>query len=455
MSVLPLVGFIPIQFLREDKVTADQAFSSPDATTELSDRAFSSLEKSGQLRLIKVDAVYTANEAREAVRKCFAANVDMIIYFVPTWIESSVVIAAVQEVKIPYVVWGCSDLNTQSLVGAVEVAASLNNLGEEFRVVYGDPSDKEAVGEIEVRARAARVLHKLRRARIGFIGGIAFGMYDAVQDLVALREKFGTEIVHLDQYRIIDEISRVTDSEIQEAVSRLSKQVGKVDAPSEHLIKSVKVYLGLKKLIAKFNFDAIQVKCHPDLSQIYGACACVGVSSLIDEKIPVACEGNLNTAFTMYILHELTGNPPWAHEIPVVNSKDNTLLLWHCGAGALTLAKDSSEITIQQQYAGPVEKGGVMGGVTFDFWVKPGKATMAALAGMGKNLRMQFSEGEILPPSKMDLGPGKIWVRALIEMPEAETFIKNAVAHQFVTIHGQVARELKELCQMAGISAGQ
>jgi hypothetical protein len=40
-------------------------------------------------------------------------------------------------------------------------------------------------------------------------------------------------------------------------------------------------------------------------------------------------------------------------------------------------------------------------------------------------------------------------------MPGAETFIKNAIAHQFVTIHGQVARELKELCQMAGISAGQ
>ena len=453
LTELPLVGFIPIQFIREDKAETGEAFASEDATTELSDRAFSSLERSGDLQLLKLDTVYTANEAREAVRKCFSANVDLVVYFVPTWIDSSVVIGAVQEVKIPYVVWGCSDLNTQSLVGMVEVVASLNNLGEKFKAVYGDPSDKEAVDEIEVRARASRVLRKLRRARIGFIGGIAFGMYDAVQDLVALREKFGTEVVHLDQYRIIDEISRIPDSEIQATVSEFSKRVGRVEAPSEHLIKSVKVYLALKRLIVKFNFDAIQVKCHPDLSQIYGACGCLAVSSLIDERIPVACEGNLNTAFTMYILHELTGNPPWAHEVPAVDRKQNTLMLWHCGAGALALAKDPSEITVHQQYAGAVEKGGVMGGVTMDFWVKPGKATMAALAGMGNNLRMQFSEGEILPPSNMDLGPGKIWVRALVEMPEAEAFIKNAIAHQFVTIHGQVGRELKELCQMVGISA--
>jgi L-fucose isomerase-like protein len=440
MIELPLVGFLPIQFIQEDKASSD-----------LTDRAFSSLQHSGNVRLIRMDAVYSAKEARGAVRKCFAEDVDLVVYFIPTWIESSVVLAAVQEVKVPFAVWGCSDLATQSLLGAVEVVTSLNNLGEKVKAIYGDPHEREVIEEIEIRAKAARVLTKLKRARIGFIGGIAFGMYDAVHDLVALRERFGTEIVHLDQYRIIDEISRIPESEVQSMVAKVSKRVGRVQAPNEHMTKSVKIYLGLRKLIEKFGLDGILVKCHPDLSQIYGACACLSVSSLIDDGMPAACEGNLNTAFTMYILHELTGNPPFAHEISAIDRKDNTLMLWHCGAGATSLAADRADITIQQQYAGPVEKGGVTGGVTMDFWVKPGQTTTAALAGMGKNLRMQISEGEILEPRKMDLGSGKIWARALIKMPDVDAFIKNALGHQFVTIHGRVGKELNELCEMAGI----
>jgi len=437
---LPKVGFIPIQFIQEDK-----------AATELSEKACSKLKDTQKLDVLKANPVFTAQQARNAVRRCFAEDVDVVIYFISCWIDSSVVISAVQEVGMPYIVWGCSDLNTQSLLGAVEAVTSLKNLEEKFKAVYGDPGDEKTVEEIVTRAKAARVLKKLRRAKIGFIGGITFGMYDAVHDLVALREKLGVDVVHLDQYRIIEEMDRIPESDVEAAISKASNRVGRVEAGKEHMVKSFKIYLALKRLIEKFEFDAIMIKCHPDLSQIYGACGCIGASLLIDDDLPCACEGNLYTAVTMLILHELTGSPPFCHEISAVDTEGSTMLLWHCGAGAPSLAKNPSEVTLKQQYAAPVEKGGQMGGVTLDFWVKAGNATIAILGGVCENIKMQISQGEILEPRKMDLGAGKIWARALIKVPDAEKFIKETLGHQFVTVHGEVEKELTDLCDLANI----
>ena len=410
----------------------------------------------GDLKVIKLDPVYTTGEARNAVRKCFADNVDMIIYFSSCWIESSVVIAAVQEVKIPYVVWGFSDYPTQSLLGAVEVVTSLRNIGEKFKIIYGKPEDDRTKEEILTRAKAAGLYQLLRMSKIGFIGGIAFSMYDAIHDLAVLRKKLGVDVVHIDQYRVMKEIETVSEKEVDEEIAKTRKKVGDIVAGDEHLRKSVKVYIGLKRVIQKFGLIGAVVKCHPDLSQTYGACACLAASNLIDEGFPCACEGNLYTAVTAYILNELTGNPPFCHEISSVDDKDDTMMLWHCGAGATKLAENPKSVRIQQQYGGtvdPADREGSTGGVTMDFWIRPGKATIAQLGGIGDDFRMHLGSGEILKGREMDLGSGKIWARALMKIDSPEQFLKDALGHQFVTVHGNVENILRELCEIADIQA--
>jgi L-fucose isomerase-like protein len=443
---LAKLAFLPIQFIKLDQ-----------SALNLSARALKALkqlEHGGNFEILSFDPVYTSREARDAVKKCFAENVDLVIYFSSCWIESSVVIAAIQEVKIPYVVWGVSDYTTQSLLGATEVATSLRNLGERFKTIYGDPEDPKVIDDILVRGRAARLHERLRRSKIGLIGGIAFSMYDAVHDLVVLREKLGVDVVHVDQYRIMKEVEMVRNADVEREVSEIRDKVGHVLVSDETLRKSTQLYLGLKELIKKFGFDAAVIKCHPELSQTFGSCGCLAASLLIDDGFPCACEGNLYTAVTMYVLGELTGNPPFCHEVSSISDADRTMMLWHCGAGATRLAEDSSVITLQQQYGGsvdPSDKEGSTGGVTLDFWIKPGEATVAQLGGVGDEFGMHVTHGRILKPKQMDLGAGKIWARALMEVDSPEAFLKQALGHQFVTVHGNVEKELKELCELAKI----
>ena len=151
----------------------------------------------------------------------------------------------------------------------------------------------------------------------------------------------------------------------------------------------------------------------------------------------------------------ITENPPFVHEIQSADDKDGTMMLWHCGAGATRLAVDPSSITLQQQYAVPIDpanKGGSMGGVTLDFWVKLGRATIAQLGGAGERFAMHTASGEILPPRKdIDLGVGRILARALIKIDSPEKFVKEALGHQFVTVHGDVRDVIEELCDLVGI----
>jgi L-fucose isomerase-like protein len=398
MQLKPKVGFMPI---------SHKTFLS-EACKKLTDKVFENLQKLN-LDFIRTDYVLDEPQAREVAQKLLSQDdVDMIIYYTASWMEAPVVVRAINESHLPAVVWGVPDAITLSLVGAHEVAESLDEMGIKFLFVFGQPDSKKWLRRIEVRARAAAMLKELKRARVGIIGGSpTMGMYSATYDHIAVRQIIGPEVFHIDTSTLIGEADKITDEEAEKAMKKIVESATKIHVAKKTLFKSFKLALALQKLIKKYDLNAVSVKCHPELSQFYGSSACVANSLAIDLGIPVSCEGDVNNALSMFILQRLTGNPAFFHEYTTLE-------------------------------------------------VKPGKVTIARLGGRNNTYRMHIAPAELLIPTekqkKADKPLGYEGVaRGLIKVKNIERFMNDTIAHHQAMAHGDVREELYELCSMLGI----
>jgi len=440
---IPRIGFVP--------VAMPTLHSEVD--TRLAECAFQDLSGNG-VEVIKTDFVFSREEARATAKRLLNEDIDLVVYFIATWIEAPVVISAIRENGTPFVVWAVSDPHTLSFVGGHEVAISLQEMGKEFKFIFGVPGDKTNLKQIVSRAKAANVFRILRKAKVGLIGYMTMGMYGETLDHTELFDKIGPEIIHVDTYRLVNEINKINDQEVERSIEEARSRVGKIDVPNEILTKSFRAYLGLQKIVEQFRFDAVAIKCHPEMSQIFGATMCVGASFVTDSGIPVSCEADINNAVTMLILHLLTGNAPFFFEPITFDEKENTAVVGHCGTAATTLAENISEVTLKPQPTWSIEEGGVVTGTCVGFSVRPGKVTVARLNGRKGTYRMHVTRGDVI---RHEAGAGKTekgieeWASAILKIPDIKSFIKNSIAHHYVLAHGDVESELEELCSLLGI----
>ncbi len=98
---------------------------------------------------------------------------------------------------------------------------------------------------------------------------------------------------------------------------------------STDLEESVRLYLGLKALCAKYGVQAVTLRCF-DLVLDRKATGCYAIARLNDEGTVAACEGDRVSALTMLWLHRLLGALPWMANPSRIEREANRILLAHC-----------------------------------------------------------------------------------------------------------------------------
>ncbi len=102
----------------------------------------------------------------------------------------------------------------------------------------------------------------------------------------------------------------------------------------EDLIKAVKIYIALKKLLSKYNAEALAVNCFTIMLKnlnLLPVTPCVAVSLLNDEGIPTACEADLSSLLIQVVFKYLAGRPAWISD-PVIDFRDSSVIYAHCTA---------------------------------------------------------------------------------------------------------------------------
>ncbi len=395
-----------------------------------------------EIQLNGKDVLRSVKYAREQ-------EVDCIIYLIGTWVYAPDVINAIHRMDTPTIIWGIPEGASFSSVGANVIHGSLEELGLKHKLVYGMPDDIKTVNMIKTYSRAAMVKKILSYMRFGLLGGRSIGMYTATADAIQIKRIFGFEIEHIDQLLMVEYAKQVEDKEATSFYEMLKNDYSKINVPDSVMLKSIKIYFALKKLVKEYRLDFMGVKCLEEVINLYTSC-CLAISMCNDEGIVTACQCDINAAIAMKILSILTNHSTMFADVNVVDSNTNTARLINCGTMATSLARMKKEVDWNFQY----EYMGKARGACPTFCCKPGPVVLIAFSRIKGEYVLQIVRGEAYSQPKSVFSEVRaIWPQAFIKLEcNAEVFYQNLRSNHIVVGYGIVHEELMELCELLEIT---
>ena len=284
-------------------------------------------------------------DVREVVKAgtfFYERRVHALCAIAASWFEDYLVLDMLEECDVPLVLWARPGMETGSLCGTQQLGFMLKQLSKSYMMLYDELESPPAREKLLSFASAAGLRHRLRRAKIGYIGHRVEGMTETTGHELALKKVFGPRVVGIDPQALLERVSQLQDKAVRDKWVELKQRVGKVTCRDEVGIESLKFYRALKSLIEEKMLDAVAVGCYPHLM----GKVCLAASLLGEERVPLACEGDVNGALGMLILTVLSGSPVHNTDLLDPIPEGNAIVFSHCGSGGFSLAEDPSQITL-------------------------------------------------------------------------------------------------------------
>ncbi len=324
--------------------------------------------------------------------------------------------------------------------------------------LYDDP---EAEADLAEWCQVAKVLHDLKRARIGLMGHVLEAMLDMHADPTAITAACGCHVVLCEA----DEILRHYRTVSAAAVAAKREQIlGFFDTPEPQsdpittrltdadLATAAQVAVALDEFVAEKRLDGLayyyEGEPGSDLRKVVTNLI-VGNSLLGAAGFPMCGEYDLKTCLAMLILDRLEIGGSFAEFHPVDFTRDS-VLVGHDGPHHLNIADGRPVLRSLKKYHG---KPGF--GASVEFRIKEGPITMLGL-GVKADGKLKFviAEGESvrwpIPPTGNTNTHGRF-------KPDVRTFLRRWVAegptHHFALGLGHRARAVSRVAECLGIEA--
>jgi len=321
-------------------------------------------------------------------------------------------------------------------------------------VVLGTLHD-DPLAEAEIRewCRIARVLHDLKRARIGHFGHPIEHMLDMQTDQTALTAAFGCHVVQAEADELLRLERTVTDTEIAEKrrqVLDLFETPDPVSDPvttrltEEDLQVAARVAVALDKFVDEHRLDGLAYYYAGEPGSPMRRLVTnliVGNSLLTAAGFPMCGESDLKTCLAMLILDRLDIGGSFAEFHPV-DFREGFVLVGHDGPHHVNIAEGRPKLRSLLKYHGKPGSG-----ASVEFKIKEGPITMLSI-GLDRDGRFKFviAEGQSvrgpIPPT------GNTNTRGFF-LPDIRTFLKRWVAegptHHFALGVGHHAATLEKI----------
>ncbi len=390
--------------------------------------------------------VTTADEAAEGGRYFAAERVDVICAIAASWFEDYLLLDLLEECPAPLIAWARPGMETGSLCGMQQLGFMLRALGRPHHLLFAAPEDDAALAEARSYALAAALRQRLRRARIGLLGHHAAGMTETAAHELALRQLFGSRIVHLDVPTFLARAAQVAPDGVAAQMEKLHAGVGQVAAAPDAVVESLQVAAALREVVQEEGLAAVAVGCYPHLM----GKVCLAASLLAEEGVPVACEGDVNGALGMLILSRLCGgavhNTDLLDPIPAgeqANVARCDIVFSHCGSGGFSLAADRTQIRLA-----PVRL--MNQGCCCLFPARPGRVTLLNLVPTLPGYRMGVLYGEAVE-AEMVFPGNPLRVRFDVALQALLGWIaQQGLGHHWMAAYGDWRAELRHLCALTG-----
>jgi L-arabinose isomerase len=415
--------------------------------------------------VVDVGFVSDAEESAIAAERLRAAGCDLIIFFLTTYMTSSMVVPIAQRAKADVLLLNLQPSESMdhanfdtgqwlAYCGACplpEVGNAFERAGIPFRSVSGYLSDERAWRRVEGWVRAAAIRRALRTGRHGLMGHLYPGMYDVATDLTLIPAHLGghVEVLEFDDLRV--RVAAVSDDAVAAKLD-LVRDTFELDASVDpgDLDWALRVAIGLESLVADFSLDSLAYYhrgLEGELHERLGAGMILGASLLTAAHVPACGEYELRASLAMLILDRLGAGGSFS-ELQALNFTDNVVEMGHDGPAHLAISERRPLLRGLGIYHG---KRGY--GVSVEFDVAHGPVTALGLTQLRDGtLRFVACEGEVVggpllqignTTSRVDFGrdPGE-W---------CDAWAATAVNHHWALGTGHRIAELRAVSDLLGI----
>ncbi len=389
------------------------------------------------------DYVMEPDQAIEAGKKLYSANVDAVAIISSTFHLGHLALEIKKLVNKPLLLWGLNELpynggkiRLNSVCGVNLNASNLIKAGyKDFVYTIGETIDEDWLNAIRIQVA-------LKDTRMGIIGYRAHGFFNVGVDELALYKKFGCLVDHYE----LDDVFNI-DFDKADA-DRYAKQIkATFDTNSVTSLQCTKVAelsAKLKAFMDKKGINALAVRCWPEFAAGYGISPCASMSLLQTEGYILACEGDIDCALTM-VAHQAVGaETPFMADLSQVNLKEDFALMWHCGVAPCTLCDGVCTPTLDTYFAGGK-------GVTAGFVMKSGKITMARLDSINGEYRLLQECGTATPMDKLLTGTyAKVTFDSGMKAV-LDRVVYSGVAHHVSMVYGDYTASFKIFARLNNI----
>ncbi|HYK88035.1 MAG TPA: hypothetical protein VE398_04665 [Acidobacteriota bacterium] len=172
-----------------------------------------------------------------------------------------------------------------------------------------------------------RTAHLMSKTRILYINASSY----SVQAADRIRERLGTEIVHISPERVNAAYREVDDSAaLQDAHEWVSGAVRVVEPSKQDIANASRLYLALRRLMREERAHAVTINCLGLFAQKQlPAYPCLAFCRMNDLGLVGVCEGDIDSTLTQLIFGYLFDVPGYVSD-PVIDTSNDTVIHAHC-----------------------------------------------------------------------------------------------------------------------------
>lgn len=294
------------------------------------------------LELLENDLIVsTKQEAKEVILPLAKDDsVDALILFSGTWVWSAHMIAAIREFAKTgkgIIIWTYAGSQGWRPVGGLVLKAALNEIGIKHRYVYGTAEDEKSVARVVSYCQAAMVKNRINMKTMGAFGGRGMGQTCGTADPSQWMKTFGIDIDSRDTTELIETAKAVSKDEVEQVYRTIEEKFAEPPRKDEVAERSVRLYLALKKLIKKYDFDFYTIQSFPGIADDYTA-TCFAQSMMLEDGVPTSTLSDFNTALTSILMTYLSDERTYYGDFQCIDKENQEIKIIGDGAVPPSLA---------------------------------------------------------------------------------------------------------------------
>jgi L-fucose isomerase-like protein len=402
--------------------------------------------------VVEPDSIVTSPEDLKAFLD--GVDVDRVsttIYQSVTFADGEFIETIIQQVKAPVIVWSVREpsvggrLRLNSLTGGNSTSHVLRCAGHPYSFIFGNADEANVQMMLKVKLKVQNLLDDLHNLKIGVIGEHPPGFFFSGTDEEALHKQWGVQVEHFDLHKAFEECRKLPREKWEPAIERAEQQVIGLNRNDETVERFAQFSTYVKDQIEERDISAIAVRCWPDFFNELGAAACSTLSQFTEDGVVSSCESDIHGSVSMFILRHLSGgSAPYLGDLVHVNEAANSVVFWHCGAGAYSLAHPDQGA---QSGVHPNRKMGM----TMEFGLKPGRVTMFRVSYTTEGYRLLIMRGDALDtPKRFDGTSVEVKLETEVQSTLYQLMEEGFEPH-YALVYEDVASELVELGRQLGL----